>query len=153
MKTFKYLLAGTMFFTFAFSNAQSAVLNLGAPKWGAPVTTERYYYIPDIETYYDIPSHEYIYVRQGNWVRARALPEAHRNYDLYGGRKVVITDYRGNAPYTFYNVHRVKYVKAYRPAPKKIWVRNPGRGHAYGHEHGNGNGHGNGHGHGHHKHD
>jgi hypothetical protein len=96
------------------AKAQVSVnVSIKAPAWGPPVTTERYYYMPDIETYYDVPTREYIYIDNGSWVRARNLPVIYRDYDLYRGRKVIINDYRGNAPYVFYNTHRVKYVKAY----------------------------------------
>ncbi len=133
MKTLKYLLPALFFLPF-FANAQVAVnVNIGIPAWGVPVTTERYYYIPDIETYYDIPSREYIYLHDGMWVRSAAVPVVYRDYDFYRGRKIIINDYRGDAPYAFYNIHRVKYVRAYRP--HKVWVRSY-RGHGHGHAYG-----------------
>jgi hypothetical protein len=136
MKTLKYLIAATVLFNFAYTRAQVAVnVNIGIPAWGVPVTTERYYYIPDIETYYDIPSREYIYLHDGVWVRSVSVPVVYRNYDFYRGRKIIINDYRGNAPYAFYNVHRVKYVPAYRT--RTVYVKekhhNHGRGHGHGH--------------------
>jgi hypothetical protein len=142
MKTAKHLLAALFLLGITHSHAQVNI-NIGIPAWGVPVTTERYYYIPDLETYYDIPSREYIYIHDGRWVRTATLPVVYRHYDLYGGRKVIINDYHGNAPYAYYNVHKVKYIKAGKP--HKVWVNK--------HGHGNGNGHGNGHGNGrgHHK--
>jgi len=132
MKAVKYLMFGMILFT-GIANAQVSVnLNVDVPLWGPRVTTERYYYMPDIETYYDVPTREYIYVDNGDWVRARSLPVMYRDYDLYRGRKVVITDYRGNAPYVFYNTHRVKYVKAYKVKHYH------GNGHRKGHGHGRG---------------
>ena len=143
MKTFKYLLAGTFLVCYAFSSAQVSVnVNVGIPAWGVPVTTERYYYIPDIETYYDIPSREYIYLNNGLWVRSVSVPTIYRHYDFYRGRKVIINDYRGNAPYAYYNVHRVKYVPA---RPHRVWVREKYHGHGIGYRHGRGHGRGHGH--------
>ncbi|RZJ30602.1 MAG: hypothetical protein EOO48_04560 [Flavobacterium sp.] len=127
-------LAFCLIASLSFASRQGFAPGPSIPSWGVPVTTERYYYIPDIETYYDIPSREYIYLDNGVWVRSAAVPAQYRKYDFYSGRKIVINDYRGNAPYTFYNVHRVKYVPAYRP--KKVFVKPMppnARGHAYGH--------------------
>lgn len=144
MKTLKYLTAALILFNYSFTTAQVSVnVNVGIPVWGVPVTTERYYYIPDIETYYDIPSREYIYLHDGVWVRSVSVPVVYRDYDFHRGRKIVIHDYNGSAPYAYYNVHRVKYVPAYRPRP--VYVKE------HYHKH-NGRGHGHGHGHGKHRH-
>jgi hypothetical protein len=139
MKSFLHFLSLILFFTLA-SNAQPAVnQNPDIPDWGVPVTTARYYYIPDIETYYDVTSNEYIYFNNGNWTRSTSVPAAYKNYDWEGGRKIPINDYRGNAPHVFYNIHKVKYVKAYRPKPyqAKVWAKSKpaptqSRGNAYG---------------------
>lgn len=140
MKTMRFLWLGALLLSCGLSQAQvSVTVNSRAPVWRPPVTTERYYYIPEIETYYDVRSSEYIYVNDGMWVRRRSLPVVHRNYDLNGCRKVVINDYRGNAPYVYYTTHKVKYVKGH------------GNGHAYGHYKHKNKGHGHkGHGHGRH---
>lgn len=106
---------GLLLLVFNLSNAQRSITVYGkAPDWGPSVTTERYYYIPDLETYYDVRSREYIYLNDGIWVRRTSLPTAYRNYDLYAGRKVIINDYSGNAPYVYYSTHKVKYVKSYK---------------------------------------
>lgn len=139
MKTLKYFLICVLMST-TYSFAQVSVnVNVGIPVWGVPVTTERYYYIPDIETYYDIPSREYIYLHDGVWVRSVNVPVIYRHYDFHHGRKIVINDYRGNAPYAFYNVHRVKYV----PAPHRVYVKDK----HYKHKHKHGHGHGKSKGH------
>jgi hypothetical protein len=39
-------------------------VNLGAPPvWGPTVTTEEYYYLPDIHSYYDIRQSQFIQVK------------------------------------------------------------------------------------------
>lgn len=67
-------------------------INIGTqPAWG-PVGYDYvdYYYIPDINVYYIVNSHNYVY-RDGNrWITARYLPYRYRNYDLYGMYKVVL---------------------------------------------------------------
>ena len=58
MKTLKYFIP-VLFLLIHTVNAQTSVtVNTPIPAWGVPVTTERYYYIPDIQTYYDIPSRD-----------------------------------------------------------------------------------------------
>lgn len=118
MKTLKLLIAG---FGLLMANALQAQVsinvNIGArPDWGPVGYTEaNYYYLPDIEAYYDIRASNFIYISNGNWTRGRYLPTRYRNYDLYNGYKVVLTDYHGARPYTYFNTHRVKYYRGHRP--------------------------------------
>ncbi len=113
---------GLLLFTGLQSYAQVTVnVNVGAqPSWG-PVgyTDVRYYYLPDIDTYYDISSSQYIFVSNGKWIRAAALPRAYRSYNLYDGYKVVLTDYREATPYVYYKTHKAKYPKGYKGAAQK----------------------------------
>src|ERR1700722_15363691 len=71
----------------------SLQVNIGLqPVWG-PVGYDHveYYYMPDIDAYYYVPGHQYIYFEGGRWVFAAALPPR-LNYDVYKGYKVVIND-------------------------------------------------------------
>ena len=49
-----------------------------------------YYYIPDVDAYYDVPAHQYVYFENHVWIHAAYLPGAYRNYDMYHGYKVVV---------------------------------------------------------------
>jgi hypothetical protein len=160
MKNMKHLLLGLLFFSCAFSQAQVSVnVNIGSPPaWGpAGYTDVRYYYLPDIDTYYDVNTTQYIYINNGAWVRASALPPAYRSYNLYNGYKVVVNDYRGTTPYVYYKEHKVKYPKGYKGKPQKNIGVPPGQAKksgpakSNGHENGNkGGGNGKGHGKGKH---
>lgn len=150
MKLLKHLFFGILFFAVSTSHAQVSVnVNIGtAPNWG-PVgyTNVRYYYLPDLEMYYDINASNYIYISNGRWIRTRSLPRSYRNYDLYNGYKVVLNDYRGNSPYDNFKVHKIKYAKGYKGVPQKTIGPKPGKGNNgnwEGHGRGNGKGHGNG---------
>ena len=107
-----------MMFVFAGSTqAQLSIrLNLGTPpQWGpSGYDQARYYYLPDIQCYYDVPNSMFIYYSGRRWIRSRNLPERYRDYDLYNGYKVVINDYRGNTPYYMFRDHRMKYPIGYR---------------------------------------
>lgn len=127
MKTIHYFLIGLLCLTGAATYSQVEVnVNVGtAPDWGpVTTTTPEYYYIPDIETYYDVRKMEFIYDNNGDWLRANALPATTRSYDLYKGYKIVLDDYRGDTPYDRYTIHKVKYPKGYKgPAQKNVGVR------------------------------
>ena len=112
MKTIKLIMfTALLAVTFSTQAQVSVNVNLGTPPvWAvaAPPKVE-YYYLPDIDTYYDVPAQRYIYLRNGSWVRTSALPARYRGYDLYRGRTVYLSDYRGHRPYEFYKSHKVKY--------------------------------------------
>ena len=145
MNAKKNLFAVLLFFVCALSQAQVSVnVNIGSPPaWGpAGYTDVRYYYLPDIDSYYDVSQSQYIYATNGNWIRATALPPAYRSYDLYKGYKVVINDYRGTTPYVYYKNHKAKYPKGYNPGHQKTNGMPPGlaKKASGGASHGNGGG-------------
>jgi hypothetical protein len=127
MKTLKLFLFGTALFLAVATQAQVSVnVNLGSPPmWGPAGYNEvQYYYLPDVEAYYDVPSANFIYLERGKWVHHKYLPSRYRNYDLYNGYKVVMTDYHGNSPYIHYKEYKYKYAKGYHgPAQKNIGAR------------------------------
>ena len=163
MKTLKLIAAGiVLLVATATTQAQVSVnVNIGTqPSWGpAGYSNIDYYYIPDVQSYYDIRNSQFIYFGNGKWIRSRNLPQQYRNYDLYNGYKVVINDYHGRTPYVYYKDHKAKYYKGYKGKPQKnIGYRNNdkhGNDHDYkqkdnkhnsgnnDHDRGNGNGKGN----------
>jgi len=144
MKTIKLIIFSLALCIAGFAHAQVSVnINLGSPPmWGpAGYADAQYYYLPDVYSYYDIHSSMFIYQSGGMWVHRAYLPSRYRNYDLYNGYKVVMTDYRGNKPYEHYKEHKTKYAKGYRgPAQHNIGPR-PGNG--YSGNKGNSKGHSN----------
>lgn len=83
----------------AFMPAQSQVrvgvqVNIGSqPMWGpAGYNYAEYYYMPDIDVYYNIPRQQFVYLDRGRWCFAASLPARYRNFDLYNGYKVVINE-------------------------------------------------------------
>jgi hypothetical protein len=131
MKTIKLLIIAVLIFTASSTKAQVSVnvnigtptvnVNIGTPPVWGPVGYDdvEYYYLPDIQVYYDIRLSQYIYFGNGKWIRTRNLPNHCRNYDLYRGYKVVLTDYHGRSPYTHYHTHKTKYYKGYKGKPQK----------------------------------
>lgn len=88
------------------------------PDWGvAENNNARYYYIPDIETYYDVKGQNFVYMKDGTWAKTNELPATYKDYDLYSGYKVVL---EGEAePYGDYDKMKVKYKKGYKGDPQK----------------------------------
>lgn len=114
------------------------------PPWGpAGHAQVRYYYLPDVEAYYDVQSSMFIYFSGTAWVHRPSLPSRYRNYDLYRGYKVVMPDYHGKAPYVHYKEHRSKYHKGYhRKQQRTVGVKPPAR-ESYRKQDGHGKGNGN----------
>lgn len=130
MKTIKFLVAGIFLFLAVAAQAQISVnINTGTPpQWGpAGYTDVQYYYLPDVEAYYDVPSSRFIYLDGGKWVHRAQLPSRYKNYDLYNGYKVVMTDYRGNEPYAHFKDHKIKYAKGYHGQAQKNIGEKPGK--------------------------
>jgi len=134
------------------ATAQVSVnINIGSqPTWG-PVGYDYvdYYYLPDIETYYYVPRHQFVYLSNGKWIFATSLPTRYRSYNLYSGYKVVINEPR---PYLSFSTHRVTYAKYKGNNGRQVIIRNSNdpkyyvvKGHPkYNGSGNNGNGKGNG---------
>lgn len=134
MRIVQLLLMSLLFASTSIQAQVSINVNFGTPpEWAPRERVEvQYYYLPDIDCYYDVPSASFIYIKNGRWIRATNLPYRYRNYNLRGGNVIFLTDYRGSAPYNFHNQHRQKYVhKTVVYKPKK--TKN--------HQNGNGNNH------------
>lgn len=122
MKTLKLFVFGLLFIT--STQAQVSVnINLGTPPVWAPTNAvaTQYYYLPDVDMYYDVPAQRFLYVKNGGWVRAEHLPARYSGYNLRNGKVIYLTDYRGATPYAFHKQHKVKYVgKKYYPKKRKV---------------------------------
>ncbi len=117
MKTLKFIAFGIVLFLASTMQAQVSVsIHLGTPpQWGPQGYSEaRYYYLPDVEAYYDVRTSRFIYLDGRTWVHRTYLPTRYRNYDLYHGYKVVMNNYHGNTPHQYYKEYKVKYAKGYR---------------------------------------
>lgn len=117
MKTLKLLMLGIVLILAGSAQAQISVnVNVGGPpSWGPSGYNDvRYYYLPDVESYYDVRNSTFIFISGDRWVRSAYLPRHYRNYDLNRGYKVVMPDYRGNSPYIYYKVHKKSYSKGYK---------------------------------------
>ena len=83
-------------------------IQLGHPAWGPAVPAgAQYYYVPEIDGYYDLAARNYIVQRNGQWVPVATLP----GYNPATFHPVVV-NYRGRQPWAQYRDHHARY---YRP--------------------------------------
>ena len=144
MKTLKFIVIGIVLFLSGSVQAQVSLnINIGVPPPWGPVgyNSVRYYYLPDVESYYDVQSSMFIYYGGGKWNHNAHLPVRYKNYDLYGGYKVVMNDYHGNTPYTHFKEHKKQYYRGYHGETQRTIGERPG-----GKNSGNKNSHQNNHG-------
>lgn len=86
----------------------SLQINIGSqPNWG-PRGYDHvdYYYLPEVESYYYVPTRQFVYLERNRWVHRKSLPARYQNYDLYNGRKVVINQPR---PYLQHRSYQASY--------------------------------------------
>jgi len=106
---FGFLLMGWL--TPSSSDAQTKIginFNIGSqPVWG-PVGYDyvQYYYMPDIDVYYNVSQRQYVYLQSDRWRFSSSLPYRARNYNIYSGHKVVINESR---PYLKNNYYKQQY--------------------------------------------
>ncbi len=106
--------AGLILLSLGFAQKTEAQVRVGIninigdqPSWRVPgYNYVEYYYLPEIECYYYVPRHQFIYLSNGSWIFSYSLPFRYRNYNLYSGYKVVVN--RPDA-YNYFEQHRRKY--------------------------------------------
>jgi len=77
------------------------------PIWGpAGFDRAEYYYLPDIEVYYNVAQQRYYYNERGRWISSSRLPSRYRGFDLYSSYKVVLNE---RSPYRNHNRYRDQY--------------------------------------------
>ncbi|EOR96144.1 hypothetical protein ADIARSV_0657 [Arcticibacter svalbardensis MN12-7] len=83
-------------------------INLSSqPEWGPTGYNHvDYYYLPDMDVYYYVPSRQYIYQENNDWVWRNSLPARYRGHDMYNSYKVVMNTKR---PYLNHGNHINKY--------------------------------------------
>src|SRR6185437_6195109 len=96
-------------------------LNINSqPDWG-PVgySHAEYYYMPDIDAYYDVPAHQYVYYENNVWVHAGVLPPRYAGFDRYHSYKVVVNE---RNPWERHAEFRNRYAR-YRGHHDQIVIR------------------------------
>ena len=80
-------------------------INVGPPSWGPAVPAgAQYYYIPEANSFYDVPARQYVVQRDGRWIRTATLA----GYNTSSFHPVVV-DYVGAQPWSRYDEYRGRY--------------------------------------------
>jgi hypothetical protein len=72
-----------------------------------------YYYLPEIEAYFDNRDGVFIFLSSRGWIRSTNLPSHCNNYNIDNGVRVAL-DYHGNAPYADFHHHKKRYCQPSR---------------------------------------
>lgn len=94
------------------TSRQEVVIVRENPRWAPPAYQgARYYYLPDIECYYDLSSDEFIYLYDGSWRYSRSVPSYYSNFDLDNSFTVVlnVNVYRPWLHHQYYVSHYPRY--------------------------------------------
>jgi len=122
MKAIKYVVGGLVLLCAITMHAQVSVkVHISPPPplmRPAAHPAVMYYYLPDAEAYYDVNTSMYIYFSGGNWIHRATLPPRYKGYDYNHGYKVLMPDYHGEAPYSHFKEHKMKYARGYRGEPQ-----------------------------------
>jgi hypothetical protein len=101
--------SGCDLYTYSTGTVQT---NYDNPRWAPPYYSgARYYYLPDIETYYDLASHEFIFLNNGQWNYSSDFPSIYANFDLNNCFSVVldVNVYRPWMHHHYYVSHYPRY--------------------------------------------
>lgn len=92
-------------------------LNMGPrPAWGIQGNyAGDYYYLPEIDCFYDIPRRQFVYYDGYGWINAYKLPNRYRGYDLYRGYKVIVNEPRPFVRVDYYRNRYPQYYNTYKP--------------------------------------
>ncbi|MDR0682598.1 MAG: hypothetical protein LBG15_12260 [Dysgonamonadaceae bacterium] len=132
---------GLMFGMVNINNAEAQIhasVNINVqPAWGpSGYDYAEFYYIPEINVYYDIVHQLFYYYQRGRWISALFLPVMYSHYDFYSLYKVVLNGV--HYPWKYNNRHRITYKRyCYNYAQVPIfYMREPRYHHARNNFHG-----------------
>lgn len=106
------LCLGMLFSSIAAQAQVQVSIGVNAPVWGPTVGPGvQYYYIPEIDGYYDLYTQSYVYFDNGYWVSSPMLPPWYANYNPRYFHPVVV-QYVGRQPWGYIRDHRAYYPQA-----------------------------------------
>ena len=117
IKNFGITFISAIFFTSLTSvystSLQAQVRQYTNPVWApAYYSGVRYYYIPDIETFYDLTNQDFVYLDDGQWQFSDGLPPMYSGFDLYNAY-VVALDLNVFQPWMHFHLYVSNYPRYY----------------------------------------
>ncbi|MBA4309505.1 MAG: hypothetical protein C0425_04135 [Chlorobiaceae bacterium] len=109
MRYFIVLVAALLLLSTSIAQVQVNVnFNLDRqPVWG-PTGYDyvEYYYLPDIDVYYNVPLQRYYFYDQGRWIYRSSLPSRFGNFNFFKTYKVVVNE---REPWRNHKSYKKKY--------------------------------------------
>ena len=122
MKTITFITMGMLIFSSQFAQSQIKLdtTNECLKATGLNNIVElRYYYYPNLQTYYDTQKGLYISCEKGNWVTSEFLDLNSHGYCIKNGNYKMINGYTGDEPYTLLKDHKLQYPADYSSKPTR----------------------------------
>ncbi len=91
------------------TTAEAQTININIqPSWGPEgYDYAEFYYIPELNIYYDVINGLFYYYASRHWIGAQYLPVKYKRYDLHSMYKVVLNG--DPCPWLDNRIHRVEY--------------------------------------------
>jgi len=127
MKTITFLTMAMLIFSAQYAGSQTSVAggDEDMKETGINNVVEmRYYYYPNLQTYYDTQRGLYISCQKGNWITSKFLDLNSHGYSLKNGSYKKIEGYDGDEPYTLLAEHKLQYPADYSSRPSRKVVVN-----------------------------
>jgi len=87
--------------------------NYTDPAWAPPHHPgARYYYIPDIEIYYDLSDHNFAYLNNGLWIFTPQFPSIYAGFDLFNAF-IITLDVSVYEPWRYHQYYVSHYPRYY----------------------------------------
>lgn len=92
-----------LFFAAGAAVRAQVQVTIAPPSWGPPLPAgSRYYYLPEMDAYYDGQARQYVVQHNGRWVRT-GRPAGYQTNRLH---PVIVVDYRGLFPWFCHDEYR-----------------------------------------------
>jgi hypothetical protein len=117
------MLAGCFILAASVTETKAQVsVNVNLGIWDPPAEYSgvNYYYLPDVESYYYVPTHQYVYLEGNSWVFRKSLPPRYSSYNIRNGYKVAVNRPRA---YTYYNDDRARYARYRGTRDRQVIIR------------------------------
>lgn len=114
--------------TTSVAQTVSVGVNITPPFWAPAyenVDRVHYYYLPDIECYYDVWNQEFVYLDDGNWLFASQLPASYSWYNFNADPFVVVLDWHVHEPWMHHHFYVAHYPRYYYRSVYKDNDRTP----------------------------
>lgn len=122
MKTITFLTMGMLIFSSQYTVAQIKLDASNDQLQAVAVNSlveMRYYYYPNLETYFDTQKGLYLSCEKGKWVSSEFLNLNNRGYSLKNGNFKMLQGYAGDEPYTLIKEHKLQFPPDYSSRPTR----------------------------------